>query len=98
MRALYAARRSVLVEALLEHTPPAALGGLAAGFHAVVHLRADADEQDVIARARERSIGLYGMSAYRSDGATVPPQLVVGFGNVGEGAIRRGIAAVGDLL
>jgi GntR family transcriptional regulator/MocR family aminotransferase len=98
MRSVYAARRAALVEALQEHAPSVALGGLAAGFHAVVHLRAGADEQDVIARARERSIGLYGMSAYRSDGATVPPQLVLGFGNEGESAIRRGIAAVSDLL
>jgi GntR family transcriptional regulator/MocR family aminotransferase len=38
------------------------------------------------------------MSAYRFDGATQPAQLVLGFGNLTEGAIERGIAAVGDLL
>jgi GntR family transcriptional regulator / MocR family aminotransferase len=71
---------------------------LAAGFHAVAHLPAPAAEQAVIAAARERSVGLYGMSAFRSDGATVPPRLILGFGNTSERSIRAGIAAVGDLL
>jgi GntR family transcriptional regulator/MocR family aminotransferase len=43
-------------------------------------------------------VGLYGMSTYRSTGATTPPQLVLGFGNLGERAIQTGIATVGDLL
>jgi GntR family transcriptional regulator / MocR family aminotransferase len=38
------------------------------------------------------------MSRYRAAGATAPPQLVLGFGNLREAAIERGIAAVGDLL
>jgi len=38
------------------------------------------------------------MSAYRFDGATTPPRLVLGFGNLTERAIEQGIAAVGDLL
>jgi GntR family transcriptional regulator/MocR family aminotransferase len=48
--------------------------------------------------ARDRAIGLYGMSGYRSNAATRPPQLVLGFGNTNEGSIKRGIAAIGDLL
>jgi GntR family transcriptional regulator/MocR family aminotransferase len=42
--------------------------------------------------------GLHGMSAYRFDGATRPPQLVLGFGNLTEGAIERGIAAMAGLV
>jgi len=38
------------------------------------------------------------MSRYRSSGATSPPQLVLGFGNLREGAIAQGIATIGDLL
>jgi GntR family transcriptional regulator/MocR family aminotransferase len=38
------------------------------------------------------------MSLSRADGATTPPQLVLGFGNVGERAIAPGIGAVADLL
>ncbi|MFI1170862.1 MocR-like pyridoxine biosynthesis transcription factor PdxR [Streptomyces melanogenes] len=98
MRTMYAARRTALLEALAEHAPGVEVSGLAAGFHAVAHLDDAADESAVIAAARERSVGLYGMSPCRSTGATAPPRLVLGFGNVGERAIREGVAAVGDLL
>lgn len=98
MRAVYARRRDVLVRALERHAPRVRLTGLAAGFHAVAHLPESADEEAVVAGARERSVGLYGMSGFRADGGTRPPQLVLGFGNLGEGAIERGIAAIADLL
>ena len=74
------------------------LTGLAAGFHAVAHLPSGMAEQDVIREARSRSVGLYGMSTYRSDHSPDPPQLVLGFGNTSQRAIKTGIAAIGDLL
>jgi GntR family transcriptional regulator/MocR family aminotransferase len=98
MRAVYAGRRDALTGALARHAPGIRLSGLAAGFHAVAHLPDSVTEPEVVAAARERSVGLYGMSAYRSTGAAVPPQLVLGFGNTGERSIQAGIAAVGDLL
>ncbi len=98
MRAVYAARRDALVTALAEHAPRVRLSGLAAGFHAVAHLPGPAAEPEVIAAARERSVGLYGMSAFRSTGALDPAQLVLGFGNTGERAVRDGIAVLAGLL
>jgi GntR family transcriptional regulator/MocR family aminotransferase len=98
MRASYAHRRQTLVDALAEHAPRVELGGLAAGFHGVAHLPGSLSEPEVVAAARARSVGLYGMSQYRSSGATHPPQLVLGFGNLRESAIARGIATIGDLL
>ena len=55
-------------------------------------------ETAVVAAARERSVGIYGMSEYRSNRATTPPQLVLGFGNLPERTIEAGIARIGDLL
>lgn len=98
MRAEYGARRRVLLEALAEHTPQVRLTGLAAGFHAVAHLPAGTDEQAVIDAARARSVGLYGMSAYRTGRSPEPPQLVLGFGNTSQRAIRAGIAVLGSVL
>jgi GntR family transcriptional regulator/MocR family aminotransferase len=98
MRASYARRRATLVDALTEHAPQVELHGLAAGFHAVAHLPDSLSEPAVISAARARSIGLYGMSRYRSSGATSPPQLVLGFGNLREGAIAQGITTIRDLL
>ena len=98
MRALYASRRARLIAVLARHAPAIRLTGLAAGFHAVAHLPAAADEQAVVAAARERRVGLYGMGDFRAVRAAGPPQLVLGFGQVGERAIEPGIAAIADLL
>jgi GntR family transcriptional regulator / MocR family aminotransferase len=98
MRAVYAARRDMLVATLAEHAPDVAVSGLAAGFHAVAHLPDGADEQTIIEQARARSIGLEGMSSYRLSARDGPPELVLGFGNLSEAAIERGVVAVANLL
>jgi GntR family transcriptional regulator/MocR family aminotransferase len=98
MRTVYRRRREILVDALGHHAPDIELTGLAAGFHAVAHLPGHLGEASVIAAARARSVGLYGMSEYRVNGDTTPPQLVLGFGNVTDRAIERGIAAIADVL
>jgi GntR family transcriptional regulator/MocR family aminotransferase len=98
MREVYGRRRDRLVATLAEHAPHVALHGLAAGFHAVASLRPDADEAAVVEAARARSIGLYGMSEYRPGPSSGPPQIVLGFGNLTDAAIGRGIEAVADLL
>ena len=98
MRAIYARRRTRLIDALARHAPRVRLTGLAAGFHAVAHLPAAADEQAVVAAARERLVGLYGLGDYRAADAAAPPQLVMGFGDVGERVIEPAIAAVADVL
>jgi GntR family transcriptional regulator/MocR family aminotransferase len=98
MRGVYARRRTALIEALERHAPAVRLTGLAAGFHAVAHLPDGADEDAVVAEARRRSVGLYGMAPFRATRVPAPPQLVLGFGLTGERAIEAGIAAVADLL
>jgi GntR family transcriptional regulator / MocR family aminotransferase len=98
MRRVYAGRRDTLVEALAKQAPHVPLHGLAAGFHSVAQLAQGADEASIVAEARARSIGLYGMSSYRPSGRGGPPRLVLGFGNLSETAIQRGISAVADLL
>jgi len=98
MRAVYASRRALLIAALARHAPGIRLTGLAAGFHAVAHLPSSADEQAVVAAARDRRVALYGMGSYRATRGPGPPQLVLGFGQVSERAIEPGIAAVADLL
>jgi GntR family transcriptional regulator/MocR family aminotransferase len=98
MRKVYASKRDVLVDTLTRVAPAVELGGLAAGFHAVAHLPEGVGEVEVVAAARARGVGLYGMSANRSSKSVDPPQLVLGFGNLPERAIADGIERVGDLL
>ena len=92
MRAVYARRREILAAQVPKVT------GLAAGFHAVLHLPAGTSERAVVATARERGVGIYGMSDYRADGSAEPPCLVLGFGNTSEQAIETGLTAIADLL
>ncbi len=99
MRTVYAARRTALTSAFARHVSGVQLTGLAAGFHALASLPVGTDETAVIAAARERRIGLYGISEYRGHSETgAPPALVMGFGNVRERAIEPAIASVADLL
>ncbi|MFI5896315.1 PLP-dependent aminotransferase family protein [Actinoplanes sp. NPDC051513] len=93
MRAVYARRRAVLMDAA-----PGRITGLAAGFHAVLHLPASVGEREVVAAARARGVGVYGMSDYRADGSRTPGRLVIGFGNTGEAAIESGMAVIADLI
>jgi GntR family transcriptional regulator/MocR family aminotransferase len=98
MRGIYAKRRQALIAALAQHAPQVSLQGLAAGIHAVASLPEHSDEHEITAKARERSVGLYPMSRYRSDANTRPPKLVLGFGNLTEPALIRGITLIKDLL
>ena len=56
MRTIYASRRAALIGALAQHAPGIRLTGLAAGFHAVAHLPASADEE-AVAVGRPRAAG-----------------------------------------
>jgi GntR family transcriptional regulator / MocR family aminotransferase len=98
MRRLYASRRNTLVDALAQHVPRLHLSGLAAGFHAIAPLRGDVDEDELIAQAATRGVGVHGVTRYYLERASHRPALVIGFGNVTERAIESGVAAIADLL
>lgn len=98
VRAEYARRRTALVEALATHAPEVDVSGLAAGFHAVARLPEGTDVDVVVARARDRGVGLYSIGLNRSDRSPDPPMLVFGYGNTTVREIQVGIAAVADLL
>ena len=97
-RTEYAARREVLLGALATHAPGLRVTGLAAGFHAVLHLPAGADEGGVIEEAARRGVGLYGMAGLYAASGPGEPRLVLGFGDTPRQAVEEGIAAIADLL
>ncbi|HYQ69477.1 PLP-dependent aminotransferase family protein [Actinophytocola sp.] len=98
VRAEYAARRETLLTAVAAHAPELRVTGLAAGFHAVLHLPADTSEDELIAEAGRRGVGLYGMAGLHHTVRPAGPRLVLGFGDTARHAIQAGIAAVADLL
>jgi GntR family transcriptional regulator / MocR family aminotransferase len=97
-RAEYAARRQTLITALATHAPGLRLTGLAAGFHAILHLPANTPEEQFIQRARDRGVGLYGLGPMHHTANSPEPRLVLGFGDTPQHTIRAGIAAIADLL
>jgi GntR family transcriptional regulator/MocR family aminotransferase len=78
--------------------PNVTLTGIAAGIQAVANLPSGAQEQELIAAAAKRDVGIYGMSAYRSDQAVRPPALVLGYGRISESSIPLAITQIADLL
>jgi GntR family transcriptional regulator / MocR family aminotransferase len=89
-RTVYRKRRDALVAALGAELPGARPAGVAAGLHLVVHLPPKTDEQAVLQHARERGLGLSGLSEHRVEPG--PPALLLGYGRIAEPAIAAGIA------
>jgi GntR family transcriptional regulator/MocR family aminotransferase len=104
VRDSYRRRRDVLVAAVAQRVPGAAITGLDAGHHALLQLPAGVDEAQIVARARTEGIAVRGVGDYRvtaDDEAPrdpLPPALVIGFGNVTTRQIREGIGVLGALV
>jgi len=76
----YRRRRDLLTAMLAERVPSLRPVGLAAGLHVVLWLPPDGpSEAEVVARAAERSVGLYPLSPYWHDPISKPPGLVIGY-------------------
>jgi GntR family transcriptional regulator/MocR family aminotransferase len=104
VRDCYRRRRDALVSAVAECMTGATTTGLDAGHHIVLRLPDGADEEHVVARARDAGVAVRGLGDYRvtPDGAaslaTLPAALVIGFGNVTTGQIRDGIGVLGAVV
>lgn len=103
MSTIYRQRRDVLAKAVTEHAPGLRLVGLEAGCHAVLELPAGLTEAEVVQLALRRAVRVHGLSRYRVDApraaeAQVPAALVLGFGNVNEERILRGVEVLGEIL
>jgi len=98
VREIYRARRDVLAAEAELAFGPDRLQGLAAGCHALLRLPDGTPERAVVATAATMGVRVNGLGHYRFVAAEVkaepnprPPALVLGFGNVTEHQISRGI-------
>jgi GntR family transcriptional regulator/MocR family aminotransferase len=103
MREVYRQRRDTLAGAVTRHAPGLRLVGLEAGCHALLALPEGVAEDAVVHSALRRGVRVHGLSRYRVDAprageADVPPALVLGFGNVTEERILRGVDVLGKVL
>jgi GntR family transcriptional regulator / MocR family aminotransferase len=98
VREIYRARRDVLAAEAELAFGPGRLHGLAAGCHALLRLPDGTSERAVVATAATMGVRINGLGRYRfvpADAEAEPdprsPALVLGFGNVSEHQISRGI-------
>jgi GntR family transcriptional regulator/MocR family aminotransferase len=99
MRDLYRARRDVLAAEVAAAFPDGSLQGLAAGCHVLLHLPDGVGEDAVVESSHSMSVQVYGLTRYRlSHDPRHRPALVLGFGNVTESQIRRGIRTLADAV
>jgi GntR family transcriptional regulator/MocR family aminotransferase len=99
MRLRYRARREALVDALGRLAPGVRVCGVAAGLHLLVLFDAEIDEQAVLSAAAARGVGAEGLSWHRiGEGPDGSSGLVLGFANLSERAIERGVGALADAV
>ncbi|MGH3875836.1 MAG: PLP-dependent aminotransferase family protein [Actinophytocola sp.] len=98
VREVYRARRDVLAAEAEAAFGPDRLHGLAAGCHALLRLPEETSEHAAVATAATMGVRVNGLGRYRfvpadSEPESDPrrPALVLGFGNVTEHQISRGI-------
>jgi GntR family transcriptional regulator / MocR family aminotransferase len=97
VRPVYRRRRDAALQALSTYLPDAVPTGVAAGLHLYVQLAAGSDERRLVDTAREQGLLLEGASWHWADPASAPPALVLGYGSLGESAIRDGLARIGSI-
>ncbi len=95
MRLRYRRRREELLDALAKAVPGARVLGAAAGLHVLVLFDPGVDEHAVLGAAAARGIGAEALSWHRA-GAGGAPGILLGFANLSEPAILRGIALLGE--
>jgi GntR family transcriptional regulator/MocR family aminotransferase len=96
MRLSYRSRREALLTALAHRLPQASvLSRGAAGLFVLVSLPAGADEAAVVRAAAARGVGVEGLSLHRY-AASGEPALLLGYGNLAEPAIERGVRLLAE--
>jgi GntR family transcriptional regulator/MocR family aminotransferase len=97
VRPIYRRRRDAALLALAEALPSAVPRGVAAGLHVFLDLGPEVDEQALVRAAHARGVMVEASAWHWADSAAAPPGLVLGYGAVPEGALRRNIDIVAEL-
>ena len=92
-RLAYRRRRDRLIASVAGHE----VSGIAAGLHALVHLRG-MSEREAVERAAERGLAVEGLGAYAAPGRSAPPALVIGYGRPPEHSYTAALARLEAVL
>jgi GntR family transcriptional regulator/MocR family aminotransferase len=99
MRLRYRERRGALVDALGRWVPGVRVVGIAAGLFVLALLPGGVSEEAVVSAAAARGVGVEGLAWHRFAGAGAGSAgLVLGFANLAEAAIGRGVRELGEAV
>ncbi|MFI5505893.1 PLP-dependent aminotransferase family protein [Mycobacterium sp. NPDC051804] len=91
MRRRYQIRRTALLNALARHLPDATVLGAAAGVHLTVRFPDGFPLDDLVAHAEKMRIRVEPVNRCYAEPATAPPGLLLGYANLTESQIERGV-------
>jgi GntR family transcriptional regulator/MocR family aminotransferase len=95
MRRRYLNRRNALLRALSRFLPQATVLGAAAGVHLTIVFPGGYPIRDLLRRAAENRVRVEPLSTYYADPAAAPLGLMLGYANLTESQIIRGIKTLG---
>lgn len=97
-RALYRSRHDTLLSAVKEMIPAVHISGENAGVHLLLHFRDGRSEEELIHKAEEKGVKVYGLSEYYVDGKEKAGETVIllGYANMNEEKIREAVKLLGE--
>ncbi len=97
-RALYRSRHDMLLSAVKEMIPDVRISGENAGVHLLLHFRDGRSEKELMQRAAEKGVKVYGLSEYYVDGKEKEGETVIllGYANMNEENIREAVKLLGE--
>jgi len=98
MRRRYQVRRNALLSALARYLPDATVLGAAAGVHLAVHFPDDFAFEALVARAEKKGIRIETLARCYAEPASAPTGLLLGYGNLTESQIERGVRQLAGAL
>ncbi len=98
MRRRYQVRRNALLRALARHLPDATVLGAAAGVHLTVRFPEGFPIDDLVAHAARMRIRVEPLAPCYAAPATAPPGLMLGYANLTESQIERGVRELARAL
>jgi GntR family transcriptional regulator/MocR family aminotransferase len=98
MRRRYHVRRRALLDALARHLPDATVLGAAAGVHLALRFPDDFPFEALVAHAAKMRIRIESLARCYAEPDTAPTGLLLGYGNLTESQIERGVQELGRAL
>ncbi len=97
MRKIYRAKHEVLLECLGDLREDFQVSGENAGLHLLLTAKNGMDERELIQRAAQRGVRVYGLSESMVEEAPDSRTVLLGFGGLGDKEIRDGVARLKEV-